>query len=379
MANLPSTRVFDLVEEQFEVLADALDLEATQADTCRDLLRGLRDRSLELSRWQRPRWSGLSDDCSPYEWSFVVRNGQPDVRLLIEAQADPPSAASYWSAAMSLTEWLRDAMGAETSRLDTIRDLFAPSDPDVYFACWHGLEFPAHGPPRAKIYLNPAAQGIDRSGEVCAEACERLGFGPAWDLTYPCLDRAPLSHLSLDLTASSSARLKIYLRVRDAETAEALYVLGARSQVGDATTMIKTLTGDGQLRWPAYVVFHFTEPAQDRPVRSVLNIHVPSACGDDMVASERIRALLRQCDLDPGPYACAIEALATVQYVGDSPFRPPGRGRLAGQRGLHSYVSFQRAADGPRLTVYLGLRAFAARFGWLAVEPVRTWPSPARG
>lgn len=378
MANLPSARVFDLVEEQFEALADALDLEVTQADACRDLLGGLRDRSLDPSRWQRPRWSGLSDDCSPYEWSFVVQQGRPDLRLLVESQADPPSASSYWSAAMSLTEWLRDTMSADTARLDAIQDLFAPSDPGVFFACWHGLEFPARGQPRAKIYLNPAAQGIDRSGEVCAEACERLGFGPAWGLTSSCLDRASLSHLSLDLTASSSARLKIYLRVRDANTAEALYALGARSQADDATMMIETLTGDGQLRWPAYVVFHFTDPTQDRPVRTVLNLHVPSACGDDTVASERIRALLRQYDLDPGSYARAIDALAQVQYVGASPFRPLGHGPLAGQRGLHSYVSFQRADDGPRLTVYLGLRAFAARFGWLAVEPARTWPSAAR-
>jgi hypothetical protein len=46
---------------------------------------------------------------------------------------------------------------------------------------------------------------------------------------------------------------------------------------------------------------------------------------------------------------------------------------LAGQVGLHSYISFQREPEGARVTTYFAPRAYAARFGWGAVEPTRTW------
>jgi hypothetical protein len=40
-------------------------------------------------------------------------------------------------------------------------------------------------------------------------------------------------------------------------------------------------------------------------------------------------------------------------------------------------VSFQRESDDePRVTVYFGLRAYALRHGWLALDPDTTWPTP---
>jgi len=54
-----------------------------------------------------PRWSAISDDCTPFEFSVVLQEGPPAIRVLLEAQDDPAGPATYWQAGRRLTAWRR--------------------------------------------------------------------------------------------------------------------------------------------------------------------------------------------------------------------------------------------------------------------------------
>ena len=343
------------------------------------------------SAYRAPRWSGVGDDCSPLEWSLAFHGDAVDLRLLVEAQSEPADPCGYWEAGRALTRSLVDDLGAATGRLDEIEDLYAPGPGATpAFVLWHGLEWrhPAgERPPRVKLYLNPAAAdpAPDAVIEVVAETYRRLGFGDSWPVIASLLDEAAPSHVSIDLDGSAGARFKVYLRVRDVGAAARAYGLGSRAQPDDVIRFVGALAGrevgpEDRLPRPGSVVLHHTDTAATTPERTVLNLHVPSLCGDDRTALDRIGPLLAAHGLAADRHADALAALARDSFMGTSPFRAAGPDPLGGQSRLQSYMSFQREPEGARLTAYVGLRAFAARFGWRADDPDTMWPSAvARG
>jgi hypothetical protein len=83
------------------------------------------------------------------------------------------------------------------------------------------------------------------------------------------------------------------------------------------------------------------------------------------VAYARIRALLAALGLETATYERCVRALAT---------RP-----LPEEEGLHGWVSLQREQGQQRLTTYFHPRLYRARYGPLALDPPRCWPSPVAG
>jgi hypothetical protein len=322
-----------------------------------------------------PRWSAVGDDASPFEWSFVPGR-VADVRLLVEAQADPPSPTTYWEAARRLTQWCVGRVGASTRRLDRVVDLFAPTDPQAYQACWHGFDFVGgrrpDAPPRVKLYLNPAARGRAAAPEVVRETLSRFGFDAARDTLASALDVHPVIHCSVDLEDGPAARVKLYLRVWSRPEMEALYALGRSARPGDVGWLCAALgTPDA---WPrtGYCVVHLVDPDDPRPARTVVNLPVADLLGDDDRVEGRLAALLADRGIDPTPYRGVLERLRAADSVSH-----PEEGLMAA--GRHSYLSYQRQDGQSRLTVYLGARAYLGRYGRVSVDPSRWWPSPVNG
>jgi hypothetical protein len=153
----------------------------------------------------------------PWGVSLVVGAGAPELRVLVEAQHDPPSARAYWEAGARVSAWIAAQPGADVSRLDAIADRFVPTERSR-FRVWHAVAFRPDAPPRFRVYL---CAGNDEPRLRAALAA--LGLPRAIDA----IPRAPddeLTILSLDLHAGG--RVKVYLATSEAPPDDARLLLG---------------------------------------------------------------------------------------------------------------------------------------------------------
>jgi hypothetical protein len=188
-----------------------------------------RDRDLVRSLAIRAGWgarplhapllpSGISHGV-PWELSCVA--GSKELRVFVEAQADPPSADAYWRAADAVTD-LAASHGADVSRLRAWSANLPTTLPRPA-RLWHAIALPPDGPIRWHAYI------------TCPDALEVLRRA---DLTPPPLranDRITI--VSLDL--APRPRVKAYVVMPNA-TPDDLAVhspdgpMFARAMLGDA-------------------------------------------------------------------------------------------------------------------------------------------------
>jgi DMATS type aromatic prenyltransferase len=315
-----------------------------------------------------PRWSGIGDDCSPLEFSIVLGGRAPELRVLVEAHADPPSPHAYWHAGQALTARLRARFGLRTEALEAVEDLFGPRETGapIYFATFHAAVLRPGAAPRFKLYLNPAAQGRPPE-RVCQEALERLGLGRAWPRIAAVLQpNVQVMFFALDLSDGVEPRVKVYLRYRGATVDELERAAGVAEDyaAGDARALCRAITGSPtpRLARAVLVALHLRRDDPARIARSALQVPVYPHATSDAVACRRVRALLRAHDLPVTTYEACLDALSA---------RP-----RAEEVGIHSWLSFQREGGAPRITVYFSPRLYLARYGPLSLEPPRCWPSP---
>jgi hypothetical protein len=267
-----------------------------------------------------------------------------------------------------LTAWLRERFALNTEALERIEELFRPADGDdlVYFAVYHAVVFRPGAAPLFKIYLNPGARGLpDR--EVCAEALRRLGLGAAWTAISAVLQpQDQLVFLSLDLSPQLGARAKVYVRHRGATVADLERTASAAAEyhAGDARALCLAIGGEPEpdLYRPPVTTLYCAPDHPERPQRAALHLPLYPYAPNDAVAYERIRACLANHGLDVQLYERCVRALAP--------------GSLAEESGLHGWVSLQREHGRPRITTYFHPRMYRARYGPLALDPARCWPSP---
>jgi DMATS type aromatic prenyltransferase len=298
---------------------------------------------------EAPRWpSGIGADHSPFELSVTFGQGEPKLRLLVEAQADQPTAAAQWEAGRALTGRLAQSYGLSLERLSRIEELFAPVAPGARFGLWHAASLQRGEAPTFQIYLNPAARGRGGAAALVEEALERLGFRRAFltlaeitGLRGHMLDE--ITYFSLDLTGDRSTRVKVYLRHHHATITEVERALStARGhRPGDGVALFRALSGGAPIteRLPAQTTscLSFVDPDEARPATATLCL--PPCAPDDRVVSEGARALLSQLELPVAPYEAALTAFQA---------RP-----LEAGVGMQRYISLQRRKDRPRVTVYL--------------------------
>ena len=321
-------------------------------------------RSLDAS----PRWSIVTDDCSPYELSLASRKGSSDLRLLIEAQADPPSPGAYWQAGRELNRRLMSVFNAVLTPFETVAAGFEPADANAFFAIAHAIEWRGDGETVTKVYLNPSAGGRDRAKQTLQWAADQFGVGRAWGRTAAGL--SPTSDpimLSLDLSASP--RFKVYVKRWGAEpkdvNAEYHGIVGGTGD--DVLRFVEAVTGQrGPLsKRPILTVYHF-DRQHDTPTKMVVDIPFFPYVHSDAEAADRVGQALERFSIPDRDYRLALQAI--------------GPADLARSVAFHSWVTIQPEAEGHRITTYFNPRLYLFRYGVPAYEPCPGfWSSPVPG
>lgn len=296
------TRLAELLD-RFDALAGALAIDATPArpivhEVARRCGWGARTTAEPLLP------SGIRHGV-PWGLSMVLGAGAPEVRLFVEAQHDPPSAAAYWAAGRALTAWIATQPGAETRGFEAIAERFVP-DERSRFRVWHAVAFRPDEAPRFRVYL-------------CANGAER-------DLAS--IETRPgdlVTILSLDLHANG--RTKLY-RVRESTARDAV----PTEVAPDAERLARALLGDTERRLGWLTCFAFREGT---PPQVALHLSCERHV-DERVVGARITQLATELELDPAPYHEAIAALAPRHHF----------------VSLQRVVSRQRPEGQPRLTIY---------------------------
>jgi len=315
------------------------------------------------------RWpSEVGDDHTPCEVSLAV-GATPQLRVMVEPLGNQPSLLENQKAALSLLQTLAGdrELDVDLRRLDTVRDLFMPAAPRGRFAMWVAASLAANGrSPAFKVYLDPQAHGSEHAWGVVEECLVRLGFEAAWDgIARSLLARGPVAdrpfYVSLDLSARSDARLKIYARHQRVTLQElARAAAPARATLaGETMRFLETVVPERPLldgRAP-FTCWSFTA-GSNRPESATTHVPINGYAQDDGVVVARVARALEELGLESSLYVRAIAQFANRT--------------LEDGIGLHSYVSFCRDDAGPRVTVYLPLELYAPG----VVAPTTVVPDP---
>lgn len=298
-----------------------------------------------------PYPSDVSNDHTPFELSIAFGSGPPELRVMVEAFGDPPSPVANRKAGLALAAAL-EGRHADLSRLRAVQDIFLPEAPSGLFSQWYAAGFRQGRDPDFKAYLNPFVRGKSRREALVEQALRRLGFEHAWPTIAdvvaargPRLDE--VVYFSVDLVASAQARVKVYLRHRDAdvEDIERAVAVARGTTRGEAADFCRRMTlsqGPFDAR-PIITCLSFSDPADPRPASATVHVPVWTYAPNDRVSRDRIRGYLEARGFPPEPFDRVIEAHAR---------RPLDAGV-----GMLVYASL-RCDEDARVTVYLAPEAY---------------------
>lgn len=272
--------------------------------------------------------------------------------MIVESIAEQPDRRTNLAAALGVLDRLAERHQLDLRRLDVVRDLFLPADPQGAFAFWYSLIVQPDVAPAIKVYLNPEVRGRDGATALVREALDRLGLGSAYPtvaehaLRREGLDR--FSFFALDLMDEQRARVKTYVSHDDAELED---VLRAASAVPDVDlgllSDVVELAGGGTgpfTRRPLMSSYNFMAGDAARPSGYSLYIPVRDYVRDDLEACERVLTIMTRCGLDTAPFVLALASIVR---------RPLGEGV-----GLIAHVSLRLGKPRPGVTVYLSSEAY---------------------
>ncbi|MFI9821472.1 tryptophan dimethylallyltransferase family protein [Streptomyces sp. NPDC052013] len=297
-----------------------------------------------------PSRTFLSDDHTPVEFSLSFRpDAAPAVRVLVEPGCGAAGLARNGRAGLAAVRAMTRRWNFGTDTLDALEDLFLPPEPQGALALWCALELRPGGVPGVKVYLDPAANGAERSAGTVREALRRLGHHNAFDV-LPEADGYPF--LALDLGDWDEPRVKIYLRHDDLSAAGAARL--SRMHPGPDPASIEAFhraaAGDAPLLTgrPGLTCHSFTHTGTAWPSGFTLHIPVRDYAEHDGEALARATRVLHRYGIDAGVLPLALAAL--------TPRRPE-----AGV-GLIAYLALAHQQDRPpRVTTYLSSEAYAVR------------------
>ncbi|HEY8942762.1 MAG TPA: tryptophan dimethylallyltransferase family protein [Polyangiaceae bacterium] len=340
---------------QLEALARALGWNAEELQRALDVQdRLFRPWSRQEIPRSAPYPSLIGDDHSPYEYSLAFNRSNVELRILLEAQADVPSARGNLEAAEALNTRLVEHFGVDLSRLNQVRHLFLDrvSPP---FSLWHAVCLNPGRSPEFKIYLNPAVRGASAAPALIDEALTRLGFGSA---TLDVLKRFArrgteldeIRYFSLDLSSDAHARVKVYFAHPGATALEldSAFEVAPTHRRGDVLEFCDVISRHhGPFdRKPVTSCLAFVA-GQVEPTAVTLHLPIAHYAENDEIIRTRVTEYLAQQGLNRDPYARALQALAN---------RP-----LATDVGTQSYASFRREKTGIRFTAYLSPELFGKK------------------
>jgi DMATS type aromatic prenyltransferase len=313
-----------------------------------------------------PLWSGITDDCSPIEYSLKIGRGGPELRFLVESIDPEPSPGRYFARGLGVLDAI-ERQGVDTSPVRRVVDLFTPEVEDVYFTMFHAVVFWPSGEPMLKTYLNPAAKGRAKDRSLMREALERFGVVSAFDTVCRHIgERDEIQFLCLDLGPQAGSRIKVYVRhrTRSMEPVEAALACSKAYAPGEATRFVQAVTGwdPNALRRPPITMFNLGR--DDAPSRAALHLPTFPFGGHDAGVAYRAALWLEAHGLDAEPLARAVEALAGVS--------------LDRSLGVFNYLSMQGSGDDLQMTAYLCPRFYQSRHGPIGYDPARAWPTPVQ-
>ncbi|WP_031047298.1 tryptophan dimethylallyltransferase family protein [Streptomyces sp. NRRL F-5650] len=322
----------------------------TYAQVLADALGPVAQRPLSLAP---PTRSFLSDDHTPVEFSLSFRpEASPAMRVLVEPGCGAAGLADNGRAGLEAVRRMARRWSFTTDALDGILDLFLPPAPHGPLALWCALELRPGGVPGVKVYLNPAANGEERSAATLREALRRLGHHRAFD-SLPAGSGYPF--LALDLGDWAAPRVKVYLR-HDNLTADRAGRL-SRMEPGPAPAAVEDFfrtagglgpDGGGLDARPVQSCHSFTDLGAARPSGFTLYVPVRDYVRHDGEALERAYGVLRDHGLDASVLDRALAALTER--------------RLEDGVGLIAYLALAHQGDRPpRVTAYLSSEAYSVR------------------
>ncbi|KAA9149191.1 tryptophan dimethylallyltransferase [Amycolatopsis acidicola] len=302
----------------------------------------------------KPRYlSDVADDGSPVEFSLAFDDsGEQAVRILGETYAENPGLASNAAAGLRVFRELARSLGCPLDRLEAVRDLFLPAEPEGLFSLWYSLILRPGGRPKLKVYLNPAARGEDRDRELVREGLRRLGLADAYETVEAHAlrrgERDRFSFFALDLDESPLSRVKLYVSHDSATAADAEHAAAAVSSV-DSLQVRRFCHAIGGTEGPfagrpLVSSYSFVEADPGVPGNYSLYLPVRDYVPDDSVARERVLDHLRDSDLDHTKLDSALRAMSA---------RPLDEGV-----GLIAHVSLRLGDFGTGMTVYLSSEAY---------------------
>jgi DMATS type aromatic prenyltransferase len=299
----------------------------------------------------KPTWpTDITDDGTPFEFSVAFDGKSPKLRLLVESQESPMTAASSWTAGLRLNELLHQTYDADLARFEVVRDLFAPSqDMPARFSLWHAAVLEEGHTPAFKAYMNPQVHGSHASQSVVLKALARLNMDGAagYFVSHSSLfEHDRFLYFSLDLAAAKEARVKVYVAQPNATAEQVERALeGTGNYVrGEATEWIHRLldAGGGPFEdRPILICYSFTSAGA--PPIATVHLPVRSYTKDDEDSLERTQKYLSAKD--------GKALRSALRLFADRP--------LDTGRGLFTYASFRRLRDGLSVTGYFAPEAFA--------------------
>lgn len=283
--------------------------------------------------------SYISRDGFPLELSISWRAGVPEVRILFESLGEEPTPAGCQRAGRALTRALATRSGASAERYDLVEDLFVSSDPRPYRpTVWHSSAWRVGALPHYKSYFNPQVRGVAATGDVVAEAMDRLGLGQAWaPVGEEYADLSARGHVidffALDLRDDPTARVKVYFRHPTVDLTELDRVASFARHHDSvrARRAYRTIYGDAQTMVNEPMTCLAFRPGVPEPEQANVYLRLPGNIDSDVDAVQRIADVFRAEGLEPGQYLDTVSALAPLP--------------VEETVGVHELMSFRTRGD----------------------------------
>ena len=297
--------------------------------------------------------SAIGDDHSPFEFSVAFGPNDVELRLLLEAQGEPPSLIANRDAALAFNRRLAP-MGVSFERFTKVHDLFMPNVPSSPFTLWHAVGMRAGRAADFKIYLNPQVRGPAEAWDTVTEALGRLGLSNVVPTLRKAMGRGSdvdlLAYFSLDLSEAPTSRVKIYFQHLHATAAEVerVFALAPTSQPGDVLSFCRAVAGSiGPFSRKAVSTCLSFVQGNDQPTAATFHLPIAHYVDRDSETVTRVQSFMHSVGLSDAPYTRALSAFAPRA--------------LAAGAGVQSYASFRREPNGIRVTAYLSPELFRAR------------------
>ncbi|MEU3572438.1 tryptophan dimethylallyltransferase family protein [Kitasatospora sp. NPDC036755] len=348
----PDQTFGQFLEEKWTAVCRGLRTDESETERVRQELRDV------LSPWgARPVGtrcnppSFVASDGFPAELSLSWKAGRPEVRILFESLGFDRTPLGCQEAGRELTRRLAERPGTSIERYLDVEDLFVTARPDRNRpTVWHSLAWQPGERPHYKVYLNPQAQGADRTHEVMAEAMARLGLAQAWEpVGRRCGELARRGHevefFALDLDGGSAARVKVYFRhlpmtMDESDTVAALSHRHDSARAARARSVIYGRDG-GLVENEPMTCLAFREGGAG-PEEANVYLRLPGNARTDAEAAGRIAELMRIEGIDPRPHAEVVRQLTAGIPEGDT--------------GLQELCSYRTIAPGVPAHIGLYLR-----------------------